>query len=222
VITLLRYELKHYWTGSGSALLSLACYFTLLFVMGYATQHHAPTSSNVIDTQLVFQWIAMFVSSLLAFERIWADDARDHVLAQQKLSPHGLGFFIALKIIAFWISICLPLIVIYAIQYALKDNMTGIMLGLSILPFILSSLIMTLLLVLSGALALGSRNGMLIVFLVMMPLMLPALTFGLGAHIALNMHHSMASALSLLGAYGLFNLVLVPCAVHYILRHHRS
>jgi heme exporter protein CcmB len=222
MIRLLRYELRHYWSGSGSALLSLACYFILIFLMGYATQHHesvAISSGFAVDPSVAFQWIALFIASLLAFERIWMDDARDRILPHFKLSPRGLGFFIALKIIGFWISIFLPLIGVYTLQSLYHHGLHGLY---YVMPFLLASLPLTLLFVLAGAMALHSQNGMLIVLLVIMPLMIPALTFGLGAHIALQTDQAMAPSLSLLAGYTLFNLVLVPCAVHYMLRHHRS
>lgn len=222
MIRLLRYELKHYGSRSGATWLSLSCYLLLVFIMGYTTQHHVPATITAgLDPLVAFQWMAMCVAALLGFERIWMDDARDHVLTQLKLSPYGLGVFITLKIIAFWICIFLPLLVVYGVQHGITDFKQIQIWLLGLAPFALASIALSLLLVMAGALALGSRNGMLIVFLVMVPLMLPVLSFGLGAHIALNMHESPAPALSLLASYTLFNLVLVPCAVHYMLRQHR-
>jgi heme exporter protein B len=223
MMRLLRYELAHYGRHSGATGLCLACYLMLVFIMGYATQHHHITADikTTLDPVLAFQWMAMSIAAFLGFERIWLDDARDHILTQQKLSPHGLSFFIVLKTIGFWIGVFLPLLLVYAVQYALTMPLDGIGILLAMLPFALASVALCLLLVLASALALGSRNGMLIVFLVMVPLMLPVLTFGLGAHIALNTQQSPAPSLSLLAAYTLFNLVLVPAAVHYMLRQHR-
>ncbi|HEY1096769.1 MAG TPA: heme exporter protein CcmB [Alphaproteobacteria bacterium] len=220
MIKLLRYEIRQYWSGSGSALLSLGCYFILTFLMGYATQNH-PASENLsgISPALAFQWVAMIVSSLLAIERIWLDDARDHLLAQQRLSPYSTLFFITLKSGAFWICIFLPLLIVFGVQSALSSGQAEI---IPVIPFLLASISITLLLVLAGALALGSRNGMLISLVIILPLLVPPLTFGLGAHLAIQQGIDVLPALSLLSAYALFNLVLVPCAVHYVLSHTRN
>jgi heme exporter protein B len=221
LLTLLRYEIRHYWRGSGSALLSLGCYFILIFLLGYTTQNSL-SMKQTMDTISVtdaFQWIAMILSALLAIERIWLDDFRDHLIPQQRLSPYPLFVLMAVKLKAFWLCIFLPLLLVFAGQYYMTH---GNLSALAILPFFLASISVTLLLLLAGVLGLGSTNGLLVGLVIILPLLIPPLTFGLGAQLAIQQQLSPWPALSLLTAYILFNLVLVPIAVHYIIAQQRS
>lgn len=71
---------------------------------------------------------------------------------------------------------------------------------------------------LGAALTLGLRNGVVLVFVVVLPLCIPVLIFGAGAVSALEVGISPAGHIYLLGALLLFTLAGVPFATAAALR----
>lgn len=214
---LLSLEVLAYWRGQNAPAISMGCYIILIFLMGYAAQHEPSWSDNQIP-QLAFQWIALIVSSLLGLERIWHDDWRDGVLLQQRLSHYPLWLFSLIKVLAFWLSVFLPLLILFGgLQF-----LTAQLPDEGMLAMILATLCFSLLMGLAGALTLGSSgSSILISFLILLPLMIPALTFGMGTQIALFQDKEPWSPLALLGAYTLFTVLLAPMATSYILQSQR-
>lgn len=219
MIRLMALEMAAYWRGQNAPIISMGCYIILIFLMGYASQHE-PGWNDAAIPQLAFQWIALIVASLLGLERIWHDDWRDGVLIQQRLSHYPLWMFTLIKMIAFWMSVFLPLLVLFSLNQILAS---GQLPDEGVVAMILATLSFSLLMGLAGALTLGSTgSSVLVSFLVLLPLLIPALTFGLGTQIALDQGKEPWSPLALLGAYTLFTVLLAPMATSYILHSQRQ
>ncbi len=213
MIRLLWFEILSFWRGRMTPVMSVGVYLLLNFLMGYAMQNDPAWDHSPLPG-LAFGWVAMVMSSLLALDAVWQDDARQGVLLQQQLSPWPFSMIIMLKVLAFYLTIIAPLTILLSWQSGgdMLTMLAGLTGGLSI----------SVLIVMAGALTLYARRGALLIsFLVLLPLLIPPLTFGLGAQIAVTQNTSPWPALSLLGATTLFTVVLAPLATYYSLHGQR-
>jgi len=86
------------------------------------------------------------------------------------------------------------------------------------LALLLGTPVLSLLGALGGALTLGLRNGATLVFLLVLPLAVPALIFGSGAVVAAQHGESAQAPLSLLAALLILTTLVAPPATAAALR----
>lgn len=162
-------------------------------------------------------WVAAALASLISLDRLFADDWRDGTLEQLALGPHPLALIALTKIIAHWLSLGLPLVVLSPVLgYAL--GLQGFELVVLVASLALGTPVLSLLGAAGAALTLGVRAGGALMALLILPLYVPVLIFGAGA-VAEAMHAAGPYAhLSLLGAMLALALPLAPLAVAEALR----
>lgn len=210
--SLLMHEILSHWRGRKSPLAGIGCYLILQFLMGYTTQNDAGWAGV---PALAFGWVALILSSLLALEAVWADDSSCGVLAQQRLGARPFGAIILYKTAAFYIAVVAPLVALFVAQHGFD--------AASVAALALGGLDVTLLLVMAGALTVTLRHGAWLAgLLAVLPLLVPPLTFGLGAQIAVLQNASPLPALALLGGVTLFTLITAPLATFHILSGQRA
>ncbi len=162
-------------------------------------------------------WVAAFLATMLSLDRIFSSDYADGTLEQMLLSPQSLSLMVLGKALAHWILTGLPLSLIapvIGIQYGLPFEALGI-LGVSLL---FGTPILSLIGTIGAALTVGLRGGGVLVSLLVLPLYVPVLIFGAGAVEAQTAELGVAPYFSLLGAFLLMALVLVPWTAAAILR----
>lgn len=157
-------------------------------------------------------WIALLLSALLSLPRIFEADFEDGSLDVMAAAPMPLELAAATKALAHWISTGIPL--------ALLAPALGLLLNLDIAayPLLVATMFLgtpaiSFLGTIGAALTLKSRRGGLLLALLVLPLYVPTLIFGISAM-------SMASfglpgfqaSLMLLAAISLGALVLGPFA----------
>ena len=103
-------------------------------------------------------WIAAALASLISLDRLFADDWRDGTLEQLALGPAPLAMVALTKIMAHWLALGLPLVVLSPLMgYALGlDGITLLVLPLSLA---LGTPVLSLLGATGAALTLGVRAG---------------------------------------------------------------
>lgn len=124
-------------------------------------------------------WIAALLGTLLGLNSLFYSDFLDGSLEQLLLSPYPLSWLVLAKIMAHWLVTGVPLILtapLLAFSFYLPAK--------SILWLCISLLIGTPTLSLIGAmglsLTLGLRNGGVLLSLLVLPLYIPILIFGVG------------------------------------------
>ena len=162
-------------------------------------------------------WVAALLATLLSLDRLFQADFEDGSLDLLLLAPQPLFLTVLAKVIAHWLVTGLPLV--------LAVPLTALFLQLpseSLLPLIISVAIGTPALSLIGAvgaaLTAGIRRGGVLVPLLVMPLYIPTLIFGVAAAGNALGGETAAQAIMLLGAVSLFALVLAPLAAAAALR----
>ena len=163
-------------------------------------------------------WLALLLSALLSLGRLFETDFEDGSLDVMATAPLPLEGVVVAKGLAHWLSTAVPL--------ALLAPVLGLMLTLDLaayLPLVATMLIGTPAISFIGtigaALTLRSRRGGLLIALLVLPLYVPTLIFGIGAIDALLLGPSGGGAsLMILAAISLASLVLGPIAAAAALR----
>ncbi len=163
-------------------------------------------------------WVAMLLSSLLSADRMFHDDYEDGTLEVIALGPLPLELVAFGKAIAHWLSVGIPLMLL-APLLALMLNMDG----RAYLPLLLTLLAGTpavsFLAGIGAALTLGLRKGGLLLPLIILPLYIPILIFGVSSVDAVvTGPGNFASPFFILCALTLASIVLAPLGTAAALR----
>lgn len=163
-------------------------------------------------------WIALLLAALLSLGRIFETDHEDGSLELMATGRVPLELVAAAKSLAHWISTGIPL--------ALLAPLLGILLNLDLNAY--GALVLTMLAgtpaisfigAIGAALTLRARRGGLLVALLVLPLYVPTLIYGISAISAsLLSPQAFAPSLSILVALTLGSVVLGPIAAAAALR----
>lgn len=160
-------------------------------------------------------WVAALLASMLALGRLFALDHADGTLEQMLLASEPLTVIVIGKIVAHWLLTGLPLVLlapVVAVQFGLPPASVGF-LCLGLLP---GTLALSFIGAIGAALTLGVRGGGVLVALLVLPLYVPVLIFGVGTVAADPVQ--AAAPLSLLGAVLAASAALAPGATAAALR----
>ena len=164
-------------------------------------------------------WVCALLAAMLSVTQMFASDHQDGSLEQMLLATQPLVALVGGKVLAHWLSTGLPLV--------LAAPLIGVLLGMQsasiamlALSLLLGTPILSLLGAVGAALTLGLRSGAALVFLLVLPLLVPALIFGTGAVVAVDsgLAGSAQAHLSLLGALLILSLLGAPPAAAAALR----
>ncbi len=162
-------------------------------------------------------WVAALLASMLALERLFQTDYEDGSLELLALAPVPLEAVVIAKVTAHWLTTGLPLIVaapVLAILLNMEPDGFLALIGALALGTPLLSLIGAV----GAALILGSRRGGVLLGLLVLPLFIPALVFGVAAVDAAAFGFAVRPHLLMLGGLLLGAMVLTPWAAAAALR----
>jgi heme exporter protein B len=125
-------------------------------------------------------WVAALLSSMLSLDRLFQHDYEDGSLELLVLSPVPLEALVLAKVVAHWLLTGLPLIVA-APLLATFMNMPSEGLLVLMASMLLGTPISSFIGAVGGALTLGARRGGVLVSLLVLPLYIPLLIFGVAA-----------------------------------------
>jgi heme exporter protein B len=158
-------------------------------------------------------WVAALLATLLSLDRLFQADFEDGSLDILALSPQPLFVTVLAKVLAHWLVVGLPLVI--------ASPLLGVLLNLPpaafpalLLAVLIGTPALSLIGAIGAALTAGIRRGGVLVPLLVLPLYIPTLIFGVAASGA----ESGGEALMLLGAVSLVSLVLAPVAAAAALR----
>jgi heme exporter protein B len=160
-------------------------------------------------------WIALLLSVLLSAERIFQADYEDGSLELFTLGPVALELVVAAKAMAHWLTAGLPLALAAPLLGFLLNLAPGLVLPLA-LAMVTGSLALSLLASLGAAVTVGLRRGGLLISLIVLPLYVPVMVFGVAA----SSGGEFAPPYMILAAIVLVSIVVVPFAAAAALRAH--
>ena len=163
-------------------------------------------------------WIALLLAALLSLPRLFESDFEDGTLEAIALGPLPLELATAAKCAAHWITTGIPL--------ALLAPALGLLLNLELAayPVLVATLISGTLAIsflggIGAALTLNSRRGGLLIALLVLPLYIPTLIYGIATIAAVVTPPGDATAsFMILTAISLASIVLGPLAAASALR----
>ena len=162
-------------------------------------------------------WVCALLAAMLSVTQMFASDLQDGSLEQMLLAPGPLLALVVGKVLAHWLSSGLPLVIASPLIGVLFGMQADAILTLA-LTLLLGTPILSLLGAVGAALTLGLRSGAALVFLLVLPLTVPALIFGTGAVMAVDSGWSAQAHLSLLGALLIVTTLGAPLATAAALR----
>lgn len=162
-------------------------------------------------------WVTALLASLLSLDHLFSDDEQDGALDLLLTAPVAPTTVVAAKIAAHWLTTGLPL--------TLLAPILGVALQMpseSTVPMITALLLGTPTLSLIGAvgaaLTLGARRRGVLLPLVILPLYIPILIFGVGAIDTSGMGFEADGLFAVLGGFLLMAAALCPWAAAVALR----
>ncbi len=156
-------------------------------------------------------WVAALLASMLSLERLFQTDYEDGSLELFALLPMPLELVVAAKITAHWLTTGLPLI-LAAPVLALLLHMDFKGFGTLILALSMGTVALSLIGAVGAALVLGSRRGGVLLSLLVLPLYIPVLIFGVSAVDSAISGFPLKAQILILGAFMAGALALCPWA----------
>lgn len=162
-------------------------------------------------------WVTALLASMLSLDRLFQNDYDDGSLELLTLTPASLEVVVMAKVAAHWLTTGLPLIAA-APLLAVLLHMNAEGFGTLLLAMLLGTPSLSLIGGIGAALVLGARRGGVLLSLLILPLYVPVLIFGVGAVDAAIHGFSPMAQLMVLAALLLVALPLCPWAIAAALR----
>jgi heme exporter protein B len=162
-------------------------------------------------------WVCATLACLLSLHRMFALDFADGALEQMLFGTAPFPGIIAGKIGAHWLTTGCPLMVcapVVGVQFGLSAGEIGVLL----LSLAVGTPILSLIGAIMAALTLGLRGGGALLALLLLPLYIPVLVFGVGAVDAYAAGLGIEGHLSVLGAELILALIGAPFATAAAIR----
>jgi len=170
-----------------------------------------PELSRLRDAAPGVLWIGALLSSLLALEFLFRDDAVDGTLEQFALSGQSLTWMLFAKTCTHWLLTGVPL-ALSAPLAALALGVPFVALGSLIAALVLGSFALSLVGAICAGLTLGARRGGVLLSLLTLPLSVPILVFGSDATRQAIVGADIAGPMYMLGAIAVLGVTLAPLA----------
>lgn len=163
-------------------------------------------------------WIGLLLSALLSLSRMFEADAEDGTLAPIAMGPLPLEAVVGIKALAHWLTTAVPL--------AIAAPALGLLMNLDLAayPVLVATLLagspaVSFLGAIGAAVTLRARRGGLLIALLMLPLYIPTLIFGISAIAAvLTPPGSFTASFAILCAISLASMVIGPLAAAAAIR----
>jgi heme exporter protein B len=179
---------------------------TTLFPLGIS-----PELSRLRDVAPGVLWVAALLSSLLALEFLFRDDAQDGTLEQHVLSGQSLTWLLFAKTVAHWLLTGLPLAVMAPLA-ALSLGVPVASVGAIVASVAIGTVALSLIGSVGAALTLGVKRSGALLSLLTLPLSMPVLIFGARATELAIKGEGFTAPLYLLGAIAVLGITLAPLA----------
>jgi heme exporter protein B len=164
-------------------------------------------------------WLGALLSSLLALDRLFANDHEDGSLDLILMARPPLELVVVTKALAHWVTTGLPLVVASPVL-GLFLNLEPAALSATLLTLLVGTPALTFIGVVGAALATALRRGGLLLPVLVLPITVPVLIFGVNAsNAAVGGSVPFGTPFTILCALTLMSSVLGPFAAAFTLRY---
>lgn len=162
-------------------------------------------------------WVTALLAALMSLEGVFRGDFEDGALDVLLMSPHPLPVLTLGKVIAHWLLIGLPLVLLAPLLGAFL-GLSGEALGALFWSLLLGTPVLSLIGSVGVALTVALRRGGILLSLLVLPLYVPVLIFGAGAVSSAAEGFAYSAQLWFLGGLLVLALTLVPLGAAAALR----
>jgi heme exporter protein B len=199
----------------GGALMGVLFFFAVITLVVFAV---GPDLALLRRIGPAILWIGALLASLLALDRLFAGDHEDGSLDLILLGRSPLELVVIAKALSHWVTTGLPLVLASPVL-GLFLNLEPVAIGAVMLTLFVGTPALTFIGLIGAALAVMLRRGGLLLPVLVLPLSIPVLIFGVSAaDAAVTGPVSFGRPLAILCAMTLFTLVLGPVAAAAALR----
>jgi heme exporter protein B len=200
----------------GGALMGVLFFLTVVTLMPFAI---GPDLALLRRIGPAILWIGALLASLLALDRLFAADYEDGSLDLILMGASPLELTVAIKGLAHWLTTGLPLVVAVPVL-GLLLNLEPAAIGAVALTLLVGTPALTFIGLVGAALAVALRRGGLLLPVLVLPLTVPVLIFGVAAaNAAIVGPVPFGTPFTILCALTLMSLVIGPFAAAATLRH---
>ncbi len=193
---IVRRDVSLAWSQGGGSLLALGFFLIAVslfpFGVGPAPQVLARIAPGVI-------WVVALLAAVISLDRLYQADFEDGSLDDLMVSPLGTLGIVTAKVLAHWLSTTLPLALL-APALAVLVNLPDGAYGTLFISLIIGTPALSLIGSVGAALTVAVRRGGVLMLLLILPLYVPTLIFGVGAVDAVISLTDPMPHLALLGA----------------------
>jgi len=200
----------------GGALIGVLFFLTVVALIPFAL---GPDLALLRRIGPAILWLGALLASLLTLDRLFADDQADGSLDLLLMGGAPLELVVAAKALAHWITTGLPL-VIAAPVLGLMLNLEPDALIIVALTLLAGTPALTFIGLIGAALTVALRRGGLLIAVLVLPLTVPVLIFGVAAsNAAIVGPVPFGVPFTILCALTLMSAVVGPFAAAAALRH---
>jgi len=212
---LVRRDLLIAWKEGGTIAIALGFYFVVVTMLPLGLGPDLSLLSRIASGVL---WVALLLAALLSLGRLFETDFEDGSLEVLSTGPLPLEAIAAAKSLAHWLSTGVPLTVMAPVL-GLLLNLSPEAYGVLVATMLAGTPAVSFIGGIGAALTLRARRGGVLLALLMLPLFVPTLIFGIEAvGAALAGSEAFIPSFLILVAISLASVVLAPLATALALR----
>jgi heme exporter protein B len=212
---LVRRDLLLAWKEGGTVGVALGFYLVVVTMLPLSLGPDLNLLSRIAPGLL---WVALLLATLLSLGRLFETDFEDGSLEAMAIGPLPLEAVAAAKSLAHWLTTGIPLTVLAPVL-GLLVNLPLEAYGVLVATMLAGTPAVSFIGAIGAALTLRARRGGVLIALLMLPLYVPTLLFGIEAiSAALTGSGGFVPAFLILVAISLASLVLAPLAAALALR----
>lgn len=194
------------------SIISFMILIVTLFVLGIGPfEEKLKLVSNAIF------WIGLILAIIPSLEKTLQRDYDNGWLDQTITSPLPLEFILLSKSIAYWLIIIVPLLISLPF-FVILLNISFKLIPWLFISIIIGGLSISLIGIIGSALTLGAKRGNILLPILIIPLIIPILIFGVGISEAVIINESPVGNLFLLIGFTLIYLVISPFISAFLIR----
>lgn len=163
--------------AGGGALMGVLFFLAVVTLMPFSIGPDLPLLARIGPAVL---WIGALLATLLGLDRMFQVDQEDGTIDVLLTGGHALELVVLVKAAAHWVATSLPLVVAAPFM-GLLLNMDATAIGAVTLTLLVGTPALTLIGTIGAALTVSLRRGGVLIAILVLPLAVPTLVFGVGA-----------------------------------------
>ena len=213
---LLKREMLIAWRAGGGALTGVIFFLAVIAIVPFAI---GPDLKLLAQIGPAILWIGALLATLLGLDRLFQQDREDGSLDILLMQGHPLSLTVFVKCIAHWLVTSLPLVIATPL-FGVMLNVEPIGMLATMATLLVGTPAITFIGAVGAAITVSLPRGGLLIAVLILPLVIPVLIFGVTATDgAINDPAPFLAPFLILCAFTLFTSVLGPLASAIMLRH---